>query len=104
MRGMNLSHYALAVAMLFAAIPVFAATAPLPEEIIEPAPAPIYPLAIVCVEQPGTSEARPCEPWCDRRLVSHVLRFMIVERRDGSVRFEWRESGCEAYLAERIPV
>ena len=97
MRDMKLSHFALLlVALLFASSIAFGV------EIVEPATAPVYPLAIVCVESPGTSEDRPCEPWCERRLVSTVFRFMRVEQGDESVSYEWRDADCGGYLAERL--
>lgn len=91
--------FALSVGLLFAALIAHATPGT-----VEPAPAPVYPLAIVCVEQPGTSDARPCEPWCDRWVVSHVLRFMRIERADGRMVYEWREADCASYLAERLAI
>lgn len=73
-------------------------------DIVEPAPAPVYPIAIVCVEKPGDTDARPCQSWCEHRAVSHVLRLMRIESVDVSVRYEWREVHCLDYLAERTPV
>jgi hypothetical protein len=76
-------------------------SAALAMETAEPAPAFVPPVAVICVEAPGTSEARPCSSWCSDRIASHVLRFMRIEQDDGAVRFEWRHIGCEGYLAER---
>ena len=94
---MKLSRLAFLVALLFVYSTAFAAV-----EIVEPATAPVYPFAIVCIEAPGTSDARPCERWCERRLASNVLRFMRVEQGDGSVSYEWRDATCEGYLDERL--
>ena len=68
-----------------------------------PAEAPVFPAAIICVEIPGTSARRPCQPWCDKRLVSHVLRYMrLSDSTTGIItRYEWQDIHCTDYLAER---
>jgi hypothetical protein len=99
MEDMTTSLRLLAVGVF--ALTLAATSAPAPEPTVEPAVAPVYPAALVCVEAPGTSEARPCEPWCKRQWASHVLRLMQVEHANGVVEYRWTENTCGEYLAER---
>ena len=94
---MKLSHFAFLVALLVASASL-GTTA-----VIESAPAPVFPLALVCIEAPGTSDARPCERWCERRLASNVLRYMRIEQGE-VVSYEWRDVTCGDYLAERLDI
>lgn len=68
---------------------------------IEPVPPLVLPVALICVEAPGTSDARPCAPWCEDWVASHVLRFMRVTQADGAAQDEWQSLWCGDYLAER---
>ena len=67
----------------------------------EPVPPLVLPAALICVEAPGTSDARPCAPWCEDWAASHVLRFMRITPVDGEAQDKWQSLRCGDYLAER---
>ena len=88
-------YHALALLALLVPLAASALVATLAE-------APVYPEAIVCIEGAGTSVDRPCQPWCDKRLASHVLRYMrLSDSTTGFAGYEWQDIHCMDYLAER---
>jgi len=58
------------------------------------------PEGIVCVETVGTSNARPCQPWCEWRQATPVLRGYMGT--DGVI--VMKHTTCEAYLAEQAEI
>lgn len=86
----------LAAAIILAGIAGYATTE------YEPVPPTVQPAALICIEAPGTSVFRPCEPWCADHAATHVMRLMQgTDTETGAKLIEWRETSCAEYLAER---
>lgn len=89
----------LIVCALFAFLSV-AGFASADEPTAKPVEPIVYPAALICVEAPGTSAARPCKPWCDENAATDVLRLMRRERADGPPVIQWESVSCAEYSAE----
>lgn len=75
-------------------LPLLLGSAAIADELVPPT---VAPMALVCVEAPGTSFLRPCEPWCKEHAATEVLR--LYRQADGST--IWKGATCEEYLAEQ---
>lgn len=91
-----MTYYALLLlsSVLLLASPAFA------DAQLEPAQPIVQPVALICVEAPGTSALRPCLPWCAENAATDVLRLM-QSTVEGVRVYQWQGVTCAEYIAEQ---